>query len=191
MIPSRILVLAFALAWLPAHAVDEPALLKDVPQLLRTGKLSDAERIVDKVLATNPKHTAARFQKSVILGERGKTDEAMAILQELTAEYPELPEPYNNLGVLYAAKGRYDDARWALESAIKADPANASALAVENLGDVYLKLADLEYEKAAKLDPKNASLRTKRNSLQGLVTNAKPAVPEPAAKPASPQPASH
>jgi Flp pilus assembly protein TadD len=184
--PLPTLALCLTLACLPAYAADEPSQLKDVPQLIRSGKLDEATRLVDKALAANPKNAAARFQRSAVLTARGKPDEAIAILLELTAEYPELPEPYNNLAVLYAARGRYDDAKWALESAIRADPVNASALAEENLGDVYLKLADIEFEKASKLDPKNQALRTKRNSLQGLLTTAAPAP----ATPPSPQPAS-
>jgi tetratricopeptide (TPR) repeat protein len=189
----RTLALAFALVALPCFAFDEPNLLKDVPKLISTGKLDDAERIVDRVIAADPKSAAARFQKSILLNERGKTDEAIKLLQELTAEYPELPEPYNNLGVLYAAKGRYDDARFAFESAIRADPGGVSPLTYENLGDLFLKLADQEYEKGMKLDPKNQALQTKRNTIKGLVLPAKPvqsvksaesAKPAEAAKPA-------
>jgi tetratricopeptide (TPR) repeat protein len=41
------------------------------------------------------------------------------VFTKLTDDYPELPEPYNNLAVLYAAAGQYDKARAALEMAIE------------------------------------------------------------------------
>ena len=183
------LLLALAALAGPANAVDEPALLKDVPQMVRSGKLDDAQRIVDRVLAANPKHVAARFQKSVLLTERGRSDEAIALLQDLAGEYPELPEPHNNLAVLYAAKGQYDNARVELANAEKADP--GYPLASENLADVYVKLAELEYEKAAKLDLNNQAVRTKHNTLQPLVAppKASAATPPAAAAPAPSAPA--
>jgi len=47
---------------------------------------------------------------------------------------PELPEPYNNLAVLYAARGDHDGARDALLRAISTHPSYATAH--ENLGDI-------------------------------------------------------
>ncbi len=90
--------------------------------------------------------------KGMILSEQGKTADAINIFQKLTEDYPELPEPYNNLAVLHAAAGNYDKARVALERAIRTNPAYATAH--ENLGDVYAKLASQSYDKAMQLaDP--------------------------------------
>ena len=82
-------------------------------------------------------------------------------------DMPELPEPYNNLAVLYAAKGRYDDARRVLETAVQANP--DYALARENLGDLYARLAAREYEQAAKLAPKSAAPREKLEIVQRVL----------------------
>lgn len=190
----RTLFTAIALISPLAFGVEEPALLKDVPQMIKSGKLDDAQRIVERILAANPKHPAARFQKSVILAERGRRDDAIKVLQELSGEYPELPEPYNNLAVLYAAKGDYDNARWALTRATEADP--KYGLALENLGDVYAALAEHEYKEASTLDPNDQILKTKHNSLRSLVAPIKPRAPSKppaaqAARPDSSQPASH
>lgn len=90
--------------------------------------------------------------KGMILSEQGKTADAINVFQKLTEDYPELPEPYNNLAVLHAAAGNYDKARVALERAIRTNPAYATAH--ENLGDVYAKLASQSYDKAMQLaDP--------------------------------------
>ena len=66
---------------------------------------------------------------------------------QLTRDYPELAEPYNNLAVLHAASGHLEKAREALETALRLDPGYATAR--ENLGDVYLRLAASAYEQAA------------------------------------------
>jgi Flp pilus assembly protein TadD len=172
----------------PARAVGDAGDLKNVPQLIRDGELGRAEKIIDRTLAAKPRDAAARFQKSILFTRRGKTDEAIVVLQDIVADYPELPEPYNNLAALYAAKGRYDDARRLFETAVANDPNNATAH--ENLGDLYVKLADTEYEKTVKSDPKNVAVRVKRNALRELSSAAakqSAAVTPPAAesKPAS------
>jgi Flp pilus assembly protein TadD len=121
-------------------------------------------------LKSNSKDPRGRFLRGVILTEQQKSDDAIAIFRELTEEMPEMPQPHNNLGVLYAAKGRYDDARRALETAILADP--KYALAHENLGDVYARMAAQSYQRAGKLDPKNSSAPGKSKMIDQLLAPA-------------------
>jgi len=142
----RWLVLASVCLALPAMADD----YSDVNQLIRTSKFSDALTRVDSYLASKPADPQMRFLKGVILRHLGKTPEAIATFTQLTQDYPELPEPYNNLAVLYAAQGQYDKARLALEMAIRTNPSYATAH--ENLGDVYARLATQAYNKALQFD---------------------------------------
>lgn len=109
----------------------------------------------------------ARFLKGSILADQRKLDEAIAILRALTHEMPELPEPHNNLAVLYAQRGQYDDARRSLEIAILAHP--GYALAHENLGDIYARMAAQSYRQAGKLDPKSASAPLKLKAIDQLL----------------------
>jgi tetratricopeptide (TPR) repeat protein len=116
----------------------------------------------------------------VILTELARPNEAFDVFQKLTQDYPELPEPYNNLAVLYAARGEYERARANLEMAIRTRPDYATAY--ENLGDVYARLASQAYEKAAQLDPKGRSAGAKLALARELVNYApakKPAVAAP------------
>ena len=136
-------VLTAALAAAGAARADEYA---DVNQLLRSGKLTEALTKADQYLAGKPKDPQMRFIKGVVLTEAGRTNEAIATFQKLTEDYPELPEPYNNLAVLYAGQAQYDKARAALEMAIRTNPSYATAH--ENLGDVYAKLASQAYTRA-------------------------------------------
>jgi tetratricopeptide (TPR) repeat protein len=100
-----------------------------------------------------------RFIKGVIFTDMGQTAEAMAIFAQLNQDYPELPEPYNNLAVLYAGQGQFDKARTALEMAIRTNPSYATAH--ENLGDVYMQIAAQSYAKALQFEPRNAGIPAK------------------------------
>ncbi len=138
----------------------------DVNRLVRAGQLNEALAKTDQYLATKPADPQMRFLKGVILTETGKTSEAIAAFLSLTQDYPELPEPYNNLAVLYAGQSQFDKARAALEMAIRTNPSYATAH--ENLGDVYAKLASQAYSKALQLDAGNTGAAPKLNLIRNL-----------------------
>ena len=145
----------------PAHS-DE---LQDINKLYKQGQSEKALERLESYLTSRPKDAQGpkiaqgRFLKGVILAEQGKNTEAVQIFTRLTEEYPELPEPYNNLAVLYASQGQYDKARHALEMAINTHPSYATAH--ENLGDIYAKMASQAYDKALQLDKSNVTAQTK------------------------------
>jgi Flp pilus assembly protein TadD len=148
-----LLMLAGIALTVRADAVD------DAQKQLKSGNAAQALTSVERYLQENPKEARARFLRGVILSEQKKTDEAIAAFRALNEDMPELPEPYNNLGVLYASQGRFEDARRVLETAVLAHP--GYALAHENLGDIYAQMAAQSYQRASKLDPKAASAREK------------------------------
>lgn len=174
---------------------------QEINRLIRLGQLDAASSKAAALLAKNPKDPQARFLKGVVLSEQGKSADAIAVFQSLTEDYPELPEPYNNLASLFAAKGQYEKAKTALEMAIQTNPSYATAY--ENLGDVYARMASQAYDKALQLDKTNATAQTKLISIRnafsaggkpGAATPAAPATPgkgeapKPAAAAASPAP---
>ena len=113
-----------------------------------------------------------RFLKGVVQSEAGRTADAIATFTLLTQEYPELPEPYNNLAVLYASRSEFDKARESLEAAVRANPNYATAH--ENLGDVYARLAATSYAKAQQLDPRNTSVAPKLALVRQLGSAPQP-----------------
>jgi tetratricopeptide (TPR) repeat protein len=143
--------------------------LADVSQLLRGGQQAQALSRADAYLAKNPRDPQMRFLKGVILTEQNKSNEAIAVFTKLTEDYPALPEPYNNLAVLYAATGQYEKARVALDKAIHTNPTYATAY--ENLGDVHAKLASQAYDKALQLDSGNSGAKAKLTMIHTLVGN--------------------
>jgi tetratricopeptide (TPR) repeat protein len=151
-------------AWAQADEYSE------VSQLIRSGNAAQALDRVDKYLANKPRDPQMRFLRGVIQRDAGKTSEAIATFTRLTEEFPELPEPYNNLAVLYAGQGQFDKARGSLEMAIQTNPSYATAH--ENLGDVYAKLASQAYNKALQLDGSNEAVAPKLALIRELFNPA-------------------
>ncbi len=139
----------------------------DIRQQFQQGNLAGALERTDHYLAKNPGHAQARFLKGLILADQGQPDAAIEVLTALTEDYPELPEPYNNLAVIHAAQGRYQEALNALEMAIRAHPGYATAH--ENVGDIHAKMASAAYEKALALDGKNKTAQAKLTLMRSLL----------------------
>lgn len=151
---ATLLLLTSSLVWAgPAEDV------KDASRLYQQGKLDNALAKVNAALLQQPKDAQGRFVKGLILTEQKKTADAIQVFTGLTEDYPELPEPYNNLAVLYASQGNYDKAKAALELAIHTHPSYATAH--ENLGDIYAQLARRAYDKALQLDKNNSTAQSK------------------------------
>jgi len=155
----------------------------EVSQLLKANKFPEAMARVEGALKSKPADPQLRFLKGVILRNQGRQTEAITIFTRLTEDYPELPEPYNNLAVLYAGQGQYDKARAALEMAIRTNPSYATAH--ENIGDVYARLASQAYNKALQLDNNNAAVPPKLALIKEVfkpnLNNPKPGTSTPAA----------
>lgn len=189
-LPAYLTALVIGFAAPLAHAND----LADIQKLIKAGQYSQALDKTDAYIASKPRDAQGRFMKGLILTEMNRPMDAIAVFTKLTEDYPELPEPYNNLAVLYAQQKQYDKARTALEMAIRTHP--AYAIAYENLGDVYAKLASQAYDKALQIDSSNATAQGKLSLIRDLIStstrpgskpvavSSKPAEPAKAAEPA-------
>lgn len=186
--PRTLLGLALAGLLSLAHANDPG----EISQLLREGRLAEAQTRVDRLLATKPRDPQLRLYKGVIQRETGRTQEALATFTKLSEDHPELPEPYNNLAVIHAAQGQYDKARVALEKALRTHPSYATAH--DNLADVYARLASQAYSKALQLDgaapsPARLALIRDLGPVSGVTGPATVVATAAAVKPAAPPPA--
>ncbi|WP_245611873.1 tetratricopeptide repeat protein [Nevskia soli] len=160
---AAIMLLA-AGAVLPALAAS-PA-VQEAQTLLSQGDYKGALDRLDRYLASSPQDAEARFSRGLVLVKLNRSDEAIKVFADLTRDYPQLPEPYNNLAVLYAQKGDYEKARDALEAALATHPAYATAH--ENLGDIYSALAGSAYNRALQLDQGNQAVRYKLSLINQL-----------------------
>lgn len=156
---------AFALAALlpvAAHADD----YTEVSQLVSARQYQKALAKADHYLSSKPRDPQMLFLRGVALSESGRASEAIPVFTKITEDFPDLPEPHNNLAVLYAGQNQLDKALASLESAIQNDPNYATAQ--ENLGDVYARLASQAYSKALQLDGNNKALPPKLAIMRTL-----------------------
>ena len=96
------LVLCFFCSWSWADATAE------LEELIQNKQWAQAQQRLQTAVQQNPKTATSpqwRLLNSQVLAGQGKRQEAIDVLQALIQEFPELPEPYNNLGVLLAAQG--------------------------------------------------------------------------------------
>jgi Flp pilus assembly protein TadD len=132
---TALLAAAVLLAALPLCANE----LQDIEKLYRAGDVQQALRKADEAIAAQPRAAQIRFLKGVMLSDLKRHAQAIEVFTALTQDFPELPDPYNNLAVLYAAEGQLQNALTALQTALRNDPKHRAAR--ENLGDVHLALA--------------------------------------------------
>lgn len=163
--PTAAVCLLWSVLTAPVWAND----YAEVNRLVRAGQWNEAMSRADVYLMSRPQDPQMRFIRGVIFTETNRPNEAIVVFQKLTEEFPELPEPYNNLAVLYASQNQFDKARQALEMAIRTNPSYATAH--ENLGDVYAKLASQSYSKALQIDGTNTLVPPKLALIRNLLAN--------------------
>jgi tetratricopeptide (TPR) repeat protein len=141
---------------------------EEVQKAMSQRKWDRALELVDAYLQERPRDPQMRFWRARMLEQLQRFDEAFMVYEELAQDYPELPEVQNNLGVMYAAKGNLDMAKYAFEQALRNDPTYATAY--ENMGDILLHLARQSYAKSVQLDPSSAqSVQQKLLSLNPVL----------------------
>jgi tetratricopeptide (TPR) repeat protein len=183
------LLCGIAFSTLPArwaHAQAAPPVADGTPAIdasIASQNWATALSQLDARIKSNPRDAQAKFKRGTVLAHLNRNDEAIQQFIELTQAYPELPEPYNNLATLYAKEGRYEDARAALETAIKANP--SYGLAYENLGDLYLRLAAESYKRAQALGHASGATAQRLADLQKVIAPPAPARSTRAAAPAA------
>ena len=143
---------------------------EDIQQLLKARQFPQALERADKALSKTPKDAQIRFLRGISLTELGRSEDAIKVFSKLSEDYPHLPEPYNNLAVLYASSNQFDKARSALQMSIQTNP--SYAIAHENMGDLYARLASQAYDKALQLENSNSQVQTKLKLVGSLFNPA-------------------
>ena len=140
--------------------------LEEIKLLLKNGKYVRAEKLISDSIKVKPNNPELLFYKGIIETNIGKNDAAINTFRNLTERFPELPEPFNNLAVLYAEKGQFKLAKEILEQAIKTNPSYLTAHI--NLGDIFTKMASEAYNKALEIDKSNNIAITKLSMITQL-----------------------
>jgi tetratricopeptide (TPR) repeat protein len=150
----------------------------DIEKLVKAKKYPDAIDLINQRLKKTPANVQLRYVKARMQIEMRQWEAAKKTLIEITQQFPELPEPYNNLAALAANQGGWIEARDYLELALKLRPSYTVASA--NLGEVYIRLGAQAYDNAAK----DAALNQRQytNRAKALIEILKP--PKKGAAPA-------
>jgi tetratricopeptide (TPR) repeat protein len=176
-LPAFVFVAGFLV--LTSVRADETA---EVRALITRGDLTAAMARADKAIAAQPRDAQMRFLRGVALMDLGRDAEALDAFVRLTQEHPDLPDPYNNIGLLQARAGRPEVALIALQQALRCDPSHRTARA--NLGQVHLMLAVKAWEQLGRTGPMDPALLRKLESARALL--AVGSVPTVAASAGSP-----
>jgi tetratricopeptide (TPR) repeat protein len=162
---------SLATPFIVLQKVPEPKNKNAIPEviykLISDKKFPEAIEAIDKELKVNPRNVQLQFVRARINIEMGNIPAAKNTLLEITQQFPELPEPYNNLAVLEAQTGKLEEAKEYLELALKVQPNFATAH--ENLGDVYTRLAARAYGKALSIDKKQIQNRRKMKLAEDIL----------------------
>ena len=168
---ARLVTLAGLSLGAAAAMADETT---EVRALLTRGDLNAALQRVERASAADPRDTQLRFLHGVVLMDLQRDAAALEIFTALSQEYPELPDPLNNIALLHARAGAFELARQALESALRNDPGHRLARA--NLGQVHLLLAVQAWERLGAQGPLDATLRRQLDGARALLAGgAQPA----------------
>lgn len=161
------LVISLCLA--PALHANE---LDEVRALLARGEPAAALKRAEAGVAAQPRDAQLRFVLGVALMDLGRDGEALAHFSRMAQDYPELPDPHNNIALLHARAGRLEMARQALETALRNDPGHRTARI--NLGQVHLMLAVQAFEAASADGPLDAPLLRRLEAVRALLAEALP-----------------
>ena len=140
--------------------ITKNAVPSDIEKLVKARKYQDAIDAINVRLKKTPRNVQLRYVKARLQIELRDFDGAKKTLIEITQQFPELPEPYNNLAAIAANQGKWIEARDYLELALKLRP--SYSLAAANLGEVYVRLGAKAYEDAAANTQLNQRLYTNR-----------------------------
>ncbi len=141
--------------------------VSDLRALITRGDLPAALARAELAVAAQPRDAQLRFLRGVVLMDLGRDAEALDAFTRLTQEHPDLPDPYNNIGLLQARAGQPEAALAALQEALRCDPGHRTARA--NLGQVHLVLAVKSWDRLARTGPMDPALHRKLEAARALL----------------------
>jgi len=121
---------------------------------------SDGETLFRRALAVTGDNQVAYSNLSTALLEKGKPEEAIALLQKAVSRHPEYAKARSALGLILSWQGRLDEAITELEQASRQSPDSPNAYCA--LGDALAAKGRLDeaaaaYRQAIRLEPDDAT----------------------------------
>ncbi len=147
-------------SWIPTSGADSGKLFQYAIELLNRGALVEAEAILLSLMKLERPPALTAFNLAMLWSDKGKVDEALALLKTEVEEHPESADVWNALGIAYQRKGDRVLALEAIEHSHEINPENPYTL--RNLGALLASdnpSAGLPYlKKASELLPKDVAV---------------------------------
>jgi predicted TPR repeat methyltransferase len=124
-----------------SRAADEAA-VRSAIDLHRQGRVEEAAKVYEMVLARSPRHVDALHFLGVAEHMRGRTERALGLLEHAAELAPTHPDIHSNYGNVLKSAGRLDDAEASYQRALALRPDDANA--TNNLGTVQRARGQLE-----------------------------------------------
>ena len=140
---------------------------EDIQILIEKDKHKEALNLAEDHLSRNKTDIKFQFLKGLILAHLNRYADAEIIFHKIAEENPALPEPLNNLAVIYAVQGKYIEAEEMLKKAL--DTNSNYATTYNNLGDIYAKAASRAYNEALGLGTSKVANQEKLLLLNELI----------------------
>src|ERR1051326_7169492 len=151
---------------------DAEGLLERALGFCRTGRFSEAQSILRRILEAQPNHCESLHFLGMVCSQLGNHSQAIHHIDAAIRIDAQSADIHNSRGNVLAALKRLDEALASFDTAIALDP--HSAVAFTNRGNAHHELGQFEravadYEKAIALDPDDAEARYGRgNALMAL-----------------------
>ena len=151
-----------------ARRAGDPADIGKAIALHRAGKLLEAKRIYQAILAADPGHAVALHFLGVLYHQSGQSDRAIAAIQRAIALAPDYADAHNNLGNVFKETNQLEPAFRAYRRVVELIPTHADAwnnLGVVLRGQRQYEEADKAYARALESNPAHAAAWHNRASL--------------------------
>jgi len=89
---------------------------------LEDGNLQDSLELTGRILAEHPRDADTRHNRSILLTEMNRPEEAMASARELIKAHPQDARGYIDLGIILARSGRGEEARSIFQQGLRILP---------------------------------------------------------------------
>jgi hypothetical protein len=120
--------------------------IADLKKLIDQENYSEAAETGEELLLKHPGHARIQFLTAYAYQYNQQNWKAAQHYKKVILQHPELPEPRNNLAMIYIDDGDYDKASRLLVDAI--NTRKSYAVAYQNLNRIYTSMASEAYKQA-------------------------------------------